>query len=154
MLDRIRAVPSLNRSTTAAAVSSQVVSIPSTNVLTSLAKLVPTFRSSYSIAAPTFYELRKVMGTKPIDSGAAFHLNFLDEFAACGAGTSNGRRRPLYFRAIHVSLFGSIPALYGAILYTGRPPHPEEPCALRGVSKDGLHYGLMGSRRAKRRCSP
>jgi hypothetical protein len=53
MLDRIVAVPSLPRSTTAAAVSSQVVSIPSTNVLMSLANVV----SQYGVLR--FREIRR-----------------------------------------------------------------------------------------------
>jgi hypothetical protein len=42
-------------------------------------RLVPTFRSSCSIAAPTFHELRKVMGTsKPMILVPLFYLKFLD----------------------------------------------------------------------------
>ena len=41
--------------------------------------LVPTFRSSCSTSAPTFHELRKVMGTsKLMMLVPPFHLKFLD----------------------------------------------------------------------------
>ncbi|SHN68170.1 hypothetical protein SAMN05444170_1295 [Bradyrhizobium erythrophlei] len=40
----------------------------------------------------TFHELRKVTGTsKFMVLVPLFHLKFLREFAACAAGTSNGR---------------------------------------------------------------
>jgi hypothetical protein len=39
-----------------------------------------------------FRELRKVMGTgEPMIPVPLLHLKFLEEFAACDAGTSNGR---------------------------------------------------------------
>src|ERR1700722_1322017 len=54
--------------------------------------LVPTFRSSYTLTAPTFHELRKVTGTSNfIFLVPLSYLKFLYEFAACGAGTSNRR---------------------------------------------------------------
>jgi Ca-activated chloride channel homolog len=44
----------------------------------SLGRLVPTFRSSCSASAPTFYELRKVMGTSKFTIlEPLFHLKFL-----------------------------------------------------------------------------
>src|SRR5271154_7111768 len=40
---------------------------------------VPTFRSSCSTSAPTFHELRKVMGTRKLMIPVPpFHLKFLD----------------------------------------------------------------------------
>jgi hypothetical protein len=42
--------------------------------------LMPTFRSSCSIAAPTVHELRKVMGTsKPVIPVPLFYLKFLNQ---------------------------------------------------------------------------
>src|ERR1700761_8500418 len=78
MFDRILAVPSPARSTTAAAVSSQVVSIPSTNVLMSLAKVGPcTFNQSGvslfgSIEASTWeVRLMAILVTRPLPDGEA-----------------------------------------------------------------------------------
>jgi hypothetical protein len=47
--------------------------------LTFAGHLVPTFRSSCPVAALTFHELRKVMGTsKPMTLVPLFDLKFLD----------------------------------------------------------------------------
>src|SRR5271154_4872207 len=55
--------------------------------------LVPTFRSSSYVSAPTLTNFGKVMGTsKSIILLPLFNLKFLTEFAACGAGTSYRRR--------------------------------------------------------------
>jgi len=48
---------------------------------------VPTFRSSYTISAITFYELWKAMGTsKFMILVPRFDLKSWVHFAACGAG--------------------------------------------------------------------
>ena len=48
--------------------------------LTFATHLVPTFRSSSPVAAPTFHELRKVVGTsKPMTLVPLFDLKFLDQ---------------------------------------------------------------------------
>src|SRR6202012_3602176 len=76
MFDKILAVPSPARSTTAAAVSSQVVSIPSTNVLMSLAKVGScAFNQSGvslfgSIEASTWeVRLMAILVTRPLPDG-------------------------------------------------------------------------------------
>src|SRR3569832_768141 len=44
-----------------------------------LGTLAPTFRSSCTASAPTFHELRKVMGTSKQNRVPLVHLKFLDE---------------------------------------------------------------------------
>jgi len=58
--------------------------------LTFAAHLVPSFRSSCPAIAATIHELRKVGTSKSIALVPLFDLKFLDEYAACTAGTSIG----------------------------------------------------------------
>ncbi len=68
MLERMRPAPSLCRSMTAAAVSSQVVSIPSTSIGLSLVKVRPCIGLEFVTHRVTFQGYQRAIVTWPFSS--------------------------------------------------------------------------------------